>query len=84
MDGVDIHFIHVKSERRNALPMIVTHGWTTYGAEDLAVPLAAPAFMAERAHARKVQVVPGASHVVMISHPHDVAGLIEQVATATK
>lgn len=27
IDGVDIHFIHVKSKHRNALPMIVTHGW---------------------------------------------------------
>jgi pimeloyl-ACP methyl ester carboxylesterase len=27
IDGVDIHFIHVKSPHPNALPMIVTHGW---------------------------------------------------------
>ncbi|QEL27172.1 epoxide hydrolase (plasmid) [Bosea sp. F3-2] len=27
IDGVDIHFIHVKSKHRTALPMIVTHGW---------------------------------------------------------
>ncbi|NIJ64213.1 pimeloyl-ACP methyl ester carboxylesterase [Sphingomonas leidyi] len=27
IDGVDIHFIHVKSKHRNALPMIITHGW---------------------------------------------------------
>jgi pimeloyl-ACP methyl ester carboxylesterase len=27
IDGVDIHFIHVKSKNKNALPMIVTHGW---------------------------------------------------------
>jgi hypothetical protein len=40
--------------------------------------------MAERAHARKVQVVPGASHVVMISHPHEVALMIEQAAAAAK
>src|SRR5215470_17737939 len=26
-DGLDIHFIHVRSEHENALPMIVTHGW---------------------------------------------------------
>jgi pimeloyl-ACP methyl ester carboxylesterase len=25
--GVDIHFIHVKSEHENALPLIMTHGW---------------------------------------------------------
>jgi pimeloyl-ACP methyl ester carboxylesterase len=27
IDGVDIHFIHVKSKHKNALPVIITHGW---------------------------------------------------------
>jgi pimeloyl-ACP methyl ester carboxylesterase len=27
IDGVDIHFIHVRSRHENALPLIVTHGW---------------------------------------------------------
>ncbi|MGF7039871.1 epoxide hydrolase family protein [Mucilaginibacter lappiensis] len=27
IDGVDIHFIHVRSKQKNALPIIVTHGW---------------------------------------------------------
>ena len=27
IDGVDIHFIHVRSRHQNALPLIVTHGW---------------------------------------------------------
>ena len=27
IDGVDIHFIHVRSKNPNALPLIVTHGW---------------------------------------------------------
>src|SRR5947207_5072163 len=27
VDGVDIHFIHVKSSHENALPLIMTHGW---------------------------------------------------------
>ena len=27
IDGVDIHFIHVRSKHPNALPVIVTHGW---------------------------------------------------------
>lgn len=27
IDGVDIHFIHVRSRHNNALPVIVTHGW---------------------------------------------------------
>jgi pimeloyl-ACP methyl ester carboxylesterase len=27
IDGVDIHFIHVRSKNPNALPLIITHGW---------------------------------------------------------
>jgi pimeloyl-ACP methyl ester carboxylesterase len=27
IDGLDIHFIHVKSHHENALPLIITHGW---------------------------------------------------------
>src|SRR4029450_8510624 len=27
IDGVEIHFIHVKSEHEDALPLIMTHGW---------------------------------------------------------
>lgn len=58
--------------------------WSIYGAKDLAIPPAALAFMAERAHARKIQVVSGPSHVVMVPHPHEVALMIEQAAAAAK
>src|ERR671936_1977845 len=27
IDGLDIHFIHVRSPHANALPLIITHGW---------------------------------------------------------
>jgi len=27
IDGVDIHFIHVRSSHENALPLVITHGW---------------------------------------------------------
>ena len=27
IDGLDIHFIHVRSRHENALPLLVTHGW---------------------------------------------------------
>src|SRR3954470_6493159 len=35
IDGVDIHFIHVCSERGDALPLIVTHGWPGSTVEQL-------------------------------------------------
>lgn len=45
IDGVDIHFIHVRSERDDALPMIVTHGWPGSIIEQLKIvgPLTDPA-----------------------------------------
>ena len=27
IDGLDIHFIHVKSKQKNALPLVINHGW---------------------------------------------------------
>jgi len=27
IDGLDIHFIHVPSREKNALPLIINHGW---------------------------------------------------------
>ena len=45
IDGVDIHFIHVKSKNANALPLIITHGWPGSVVEELKViePLSNPA-----------------------------------------
>jgi len=56
--------------------------WSIYGSADLNIPPAALKFMAERAHSRKTVVIKDASHVVMVSHPAEVAALIEQAAKA--
>ncbi len=44
IDGLDIHFIHVKSKHPNALPVIITHGWPGSVIEQLKVigPLTDP------------------------------------------
>jgi pimeloyl-ACP methyl ester carboxylesterase len=44
IDGLDIHFIHVRSKHRNALPIIVTHGWPGSIVEQLKIidPLVNP------------------------------------------
>jgi pimeloyl-ACP methyl ester carboxylesterase len=44
IDGVDIHFLHVKSKHPNALPLIVTHGWPGSVIEQLKIiePLTNP------------------------------------------
>jgi pimeloyl-ACP methyl ester carboxylesterase len=44
IDGVDIHFIHVRSEQDDAMPLIVTHGWPGSTVEQLKIidPLTKP------------------------------------------
>jgi pimeloyl-ACP methyl ester carboxylesterase len=44
IDGVDIHFIHVRSEHEDAMPLIVTHGWPGSTVEQLKIidPLTKP------------------------------------------
>ncbi len=54
--------------------------WTIYGTADLNIPPAAMAFMADRAKSKRTVAVKGASHVVMVSHPGEVAALIEEAA----
>ena len=43
-DGLDIHFIHVKSKHANALPIVITHGWPGSVIEELKIiePLTDP------------------------------------------
>lgn len=54
--------------------------WFVYGSADKNIPAAAQAFMADRAKSKETVVVDGASHVVMISHPDQVAGVIQNAA----
>jgi pimeloyl-ACP methyl ester carboxylesterase len=44
IDGLDIHFIHVRSKHENALPLVVTHGWPGSPIEQLKIidPLTNP------------------------------------------
>jgi pimeloyl-ACP methyl ester carboxylesterase len=44
IDGLDIHFIHVRSKHEDALPMVVTHGWPGSIVEQLKIiePLTDP------------------------------------------
>ena len=44
IDGLDIHFLHVRSKHENALPLIVTHGWPGSVIEQLKIiePLTDP------------------------------------------
>ena len=63
IDGLDIHFIHVRSKHENALPLIVTHGWPGSIIEQLKIiePLTDPT-----AHGASAS---DAFHVVIPSMP---------------
>ena len=63
IDGLDIHFIHVRSKHANALPIIITHGWPGSVIEQLKIvePLTDPT-----AHGG---IIEEAFHVVIPSLP---------------
>src|SRR3954452_14395122 len=63
IDGVEIHFIHVRSAHEDALPLIMTHGWPGSVVEllDTVGPLTDPT-----AHGRKAE---DAFHLVLPSLP---------------
>jgi pimeloyl-ACP methyl ester carboxylesterase len=74
IDGLDIHFIHVRSKHDNALPLIITHGWPGSIIEmlDVVGPLTDP-----EAHAGSAK---DAFHLVIPSIPG--YGFSERPATA--
>jgi pimeloyl-ACP methyl ester carboxylesterase len=60
IDGLDIHFIHVRSKHENALPLIVTHGWPGSIIEQLKIvgPLTDPTAFGGRAEDAFDVVIP--------------------------
>jgi len=60
IDGVDIHFIHVRSRQKNALPLLVTHGWPGSVIEQLKIiaPLTDPTAHGGRAEDAFDVVIP--------------------------
>ena len=61
IDGEDIHFLHVRSSRPDALPMIITHGWPGSVIEflDLIAPLTEPASPDQPAFHLVIPSLPG-------------------------
>jgi len=60
IDGLDIHFIHVRSKHKNAMPMIVTHGWPGSIVEQMKIigPLTDPTAYGGRAEDAFDVVIP--------------------------
>jgi pimeloyl-ACP methyl ester carboxylesterase len=71
IDGVDIHFIHVRSKNPNALPVIITHGWPGSIIEQLKVigPLTDPAAYGGNASDSFDVVIPSMPGFGFSGHP---------------
>ncbi len=83
IDGVDVHFIHVKSPHENALPLIITHGWPGSVIELLEVlgPLTDPTAYGGRSEDAFDLVLPSLPGYGFSGHPTEVgwdAGRIAQ------
>jgi pimeloyl-ACP methyl ester carboxylesterase len=70
------------NEAANGVAWKQLPSYFVYGTADKNIPRAGLRFMAERAHAKDIVEVKGASHVVMVSHPDAVVKVIEKAAQA--
>ena len=68
------------AERATAAAWKTIPSWWIYGSADQAIAPVELAFMAERAQSKRTVIVAGGSHVTLISHPHEVAAVIEAAA----
>jgi len=84
IDGVDIHFIHVRSDHENALPLIMTHGWPGSVIELLEVvgPLTDPAAHGGRAEDAFDLVLPSLPGYGFSREPAEVGWNVGRVAQA--
>jgi pimeloyl-ACP methyl ester carboxylesterase len=71
IDGLDIHFIQVKSKEKNALPMIITHGWPGSFIEQMKViaPLTDPVAYGGKAEDAFDVVIPSLPGYGFSGHP---------------
>ncbi len=84
IDGVDIHFIHVKSRHENALPLILTHGWPGSVVEMLEIvgPLTDPTAHGGRAEDAFDLVLPSLPGYGFSSEPGELGWNVGRVAQA--
>lgn len=69
------------NEKASAAAWKSIPSWFIYGDADRNIPAQVLAFMADRAHAKRTEVVRDASHALMVSNPTAVAKLIKQAAS---
>ena len=76
IDGLDIHFIHVRSKHENALPVLISHGWpgSIVGQLKLIEPLTNPTAHGGTAADAFHVVIPCRAMVFRASRPRLVGG----------
>ncbi|HEX8115687.1 MAG TPA: epoxide hydrolase, partial [Pyrinomonadaceae bacterium] len=84
IDGVDIHFIHVKSRHPNALPLIITHGWpgSVFEQIKLVGPLADPTAFGGRAEDAFDVVIPSLPGYGFSAQPSEAGWGSERIGRA--
>lgn len=82
IDGVDVHFIHVRSKQLNALPVIISHGWPGSVFEQLKIvgPLTDPTAFGGRAEDGFDVVIPSLPGYGFSGKPTDAGWGIERIA----
>jgi hypothetical protein len=82
IDGVDIHFIHVRSRHASALPLIITHGWPGSVFEQIKPigPLSDPTAYGGRAEDAFHVIVPSLPGYGFSSRPTEVGWDVERTA----
>jgi pimeloyl-ACP methyl ester carboxylesterase len=84
IDGLDIHFIHVRSKHPNALPLIITHGWPGSIFEQLKIidPLTDPVEYGGKAEDAFDVVIPSLPGFGFSTRPTEVGWGLERIAHA--
>jgi pimeloyl-ACP methyl ester carboxylesterase len=84
IDGVDIHFVQVRSRHRNALPLIISHGWPGSILEQIKIigPLTDPTAFGGRAEDAFDVVIPSLPGFGFSSRPTEVGWGLERIGRA--
>ena len=84
IDGVDIHFIHVRSRHPNALPVIIAHGWpgSVFEQMKLIGPLSDPTAFGGRAEDAFDVVIPSLPGYGFSSRPSEAGWGLERIGRA--
>jgi len=84
IDGIDIHFIHVRSKHRSAMPLIITHGWPGSIFEQLKIiaPLTDPTNYGGKAEDAFDVVIPSLPGFGFSGRPIEIGWGLEKIAHA--